>query len=204
MTAGDVAPFHRFAWVYDAFMSLYPASESALRAGLARAERPVERVLDVGGGSGRASRALPDHDVVVLDAARGMLELARSHGLKTAQGDAARLPVRDHSVDAVLVVDALHHVGDPDAAIAEARRVVRPGGVVLVREFDPSTLLGRGLVAGEHVVGFDSVFFTPEHLRERLESAGLQVSIPDRGFTYTAVGVAGERTSEGTGDPKSV
>jgi demethylmenaquinone methyltransferase/2-methoxy-6-polyprenyl-1,4-benzoquinol methylase len=200
MTAGDVAPFHRFARVYDAFMSLYPASESALRAGLAAAERPVERVLDVGGGTGRAARTLPDREVVVLDAARGMLERARSHGLETTQGDAARLPVRDHSVDAVLVVDALHHMGDPDAAIAEARRVVRPGGVVLVREFDPTTLLGRGLVAGEHLVGFDSVFFTPESLRDRLEAVGLSASIPDRGFTYTAVGVAGERTSEGTGD----
>jgi hypothetical protein len=44
------------------------------------------------------------------------------------------------------------------------------------------------------------VFFTPESLRARLEAVGLSASIPDRGFTYTAVGVAGERTSEGTGD----
>ena len=66
MGGGDVAPFHRFARLYD--LCMYSADVGPLERGLALAERPVERVLDVGGGTGRVARALEDYDAVVVDA----------------------------------------------------------------------------------------------------------------------------------------
>ncbi len=168
---------------------MYAADPETLRVGLTLAEGPVETLLDVGGGTGRASRALDVPRPVVVDAARGMLREARGHGLATVQGDAARLPVADESVDAVLVVDALHHMGDVDGVIAAAERAVRPGGVLVIREFDPTTLRGRGLVAAEHLVGFDSQFYAAEALRDRVAAGGFDASVPDRGFGYTVAGV---------------
>jgi ubiquinone/menaquinone biosynthesis C-methylase UbiE len=186
MALGDVAPFHRFARLYD--LGMWRADRATLEAGLAIAGRPVERVLDVGGGTGRASRALTGYETVVVDAAQGMLREARNHGLATLQGDAARLPVADGSADAVLVVDALHHMADVDGVFAAARRTLRPGGVLVVREFDPTTLRGRGLVVAERLVGFDSHFHAPGDLRERLSAAGFDATVVEAGFGYTVAG----------------
>jgi len=186
MALGDVATFHRFARPYDLLM---PAADPAtLRAGLDLADRPVERLLDVGGGTGRAARAMDVPDRTVVDAARGMLREARGHGLAAVRGDAATLPVADGSVDAVLVVDALHHMSDPDGVFAAARRVLRPGGVLVVREFDPTTLRGRALVLAERVVGFDSTFHPPGHLRDRVARAEFDAAVVERGFGYTVAG----------------
>ncbi|MBV0923335.1 class I SAM-dependent methyltransferase [Halomicroarcula limicola] len=183
----DVGPFDRFGWAYDRLMP--PARASELRRGFGAAERDVRRVLDVGGGSGRAVRSLDVPRRIVVDAAPGMLRQARRHGLDTVVGDAGRLPVATASVDAVLIVDALHHMGAVDAVLAEARRVLRPGGVLVVREFDPGTLRGRALVAVEHLVGFESTFFRPDELTMRMATAEFAPRVVERGFGYTVAGV---------------
>ena len=184
---GDVARFDRFARHYERLM---PASDvGPIRAGLVLADRELHRVLDVGGGTGRAVRALGVPERVVVDAAPGMLAEARRRGLGCVLGDAARLPVADASVDAVLIVDALHHVADQTGALAEAERVLRPGGVLVCREFDRSTLPGLLLATGERLVGFDSEFFTPDELAFAVERVGLDAAIPVRGFGFTVAGV---------------
>jgi ubiquinone/menaquinone biosynthesis C-methylase UbiE len=183
---GDVGIFDRFARLYD----LKPATRRAkLAPALELADRDVQRVLDVGGGTGQGVRALDVPEGVVVDAAPGMLAKARDHGVAGVRGDATRLPVADESVDAVLILDALHHMARPEAVVEEAARVLRPGGVLVCLEFDPTTVLGRALVAGEHLFGFDSRFFTAGDLAAVVRAAGLSASIPRTGFEYTVAGV---------------
>ena len=201
MLGGDIAPFHRFARAYDLLSP--PANRAALRAGLARAERNIERVVDLGGGPGQNVRALDPPEGIVVDAARGMTEMARRNGLVAVQADAARLPLAANTVDAIVVSDALHHIGNRPAVFEEAARVLRPGGVLVVREFDPSTLRGRALVTVEHLVGFESTFAPPDDLADEMAVAGFRPSVLDRGFGYTVVGVAlgpasTDRTASGT------
>lgn len=182
--AWDVTAFDRFAPLYDAFM---PSTDRVeIEKGLACADRPVERIVEVGGGSGRVAREV---DAVVVDPARGMLERARAKGLQTVQGDATELPHPDDAVDAVLVVDALHHFPDHERCIAEAARVLKPGGVLVIREFDRSTTRGRLLELGERLVGFDSRFYTADELQDRITAAGLDARPVDYGFGMTVVGV---------------
>lgn len=183
---GDLRAFDRLARFYDAAMP--PARRAPVEAGLHLADPPVDLLLDVAGGPGRASADLNVPRTVVVDAAPGMTRRARAHGREAVLGDAGRLPVADASADAVLVADALHHLPDRDAAVAAARDALRPGGVLVVREFDPRTIRGRALVAAEHAIGFSSRFEGPDELAERMTRVGLEATVVGRGFGYTVAG----------------
>ncbi|MFD1596101.1 class I SAM-dependent methyltransferase [Haloplanus litoreus] len=191
---GDVRFFDRIARLYDRFAP--KTDPEPLWTGLARADRPVERVLDLAGGTGRAARAVtaPGRpgwrapEAVVVDASGPMLRRAAERGTAAVRGDAGRLPLRDRDADAVVVLDALHHLPDPAAALAEAARVLRPDGVLVVREYDPGTLRGRALVAAERLVGFDSTFRDPDATASAVADAGLTPSVLDRGFAFTVLG----------------
>jgi demethylmenaquinone methyltransferase/2-methoxy-6-polyprenyl-1,4-benzoquinol methylase len=143
---------------------------------------------DPGGETDASETVERGHGVVVVDRSRGMLRVARARGHECVAADATHLPVPDDAVDAVTVVDALHHVRDQRALLAEARRVVAPGGVVVVVDFDPTTLRGRALVALERAVGFDSTFSTPDDLARFLDREGFVGRVVDPGFGYVVVG----------------
>jgi len=190
---GDVRFFDRVARLYDRLAP--PTDPEPIWAGLARADRPVSRVLDLAGGTGRAARAIAEPvgpartpETLVVDASRAMLAHARQRGTAAVQGDAGRLPLRDAAVDAVVVLDALHHLPAQGTALAEAARVLRPGGVLVIREYDPGTLRGRALTAAERAVGFDSTFHGPEAWAAAVADAGLTATVLDRGFAFTVVG----------------
>lgn len=185
MTAGDRWFFARVAGVYDVVMPRAP--RAALREGLAVADGPVDRLLDVGGGTGRAARVIDVAERVVLDGTAAMLRRVPPP-LEPVLGDAGTLPVADGAVDAVVIADAFHHLPDQARALEEAHRVLRPGGVLVIREFDRSTIRGRLLELAEHAIGMESTFVTVEGLREAVAAAGFEASVLDRGFGCTVVG----------------
>jgi len=131
----------RFAIVHDAQTARQAVAE--VEGLLGRRLVAGERVLDVGCGTGYLAagirRARPDVDVVGSDLSSGMLDRARAAGAwPLVQGDATGLPVRAGSVDLVVARGVLHHLPDVRAALAEWRRVLRPGGaVVLLSEPTP-------------------------------------------------------------------
>ncbi len=91
-------------------------------------------VLDVGAGKGRFARRLVDlgAKVVGLDLSSGML--AGAGGLDRVRGSACRLPFAPGTFDAAIAVEVFEHLSPigVDRAIAEARRVLRPGGTLAV------------------------------------------------------------------------
>jgi len=92
------------------------------------AEEGLAPVLDVGCGEGDLARLLPDGwPWIGLD--RSATQLSRASG-PVVLGDATRLPFVDATFGAVALLWMLYHVPAPAAALAEARRVLRPGGLV--------------------------------------------------------------------------
>lgn len=109
--------------------------------------RPDWRVLDVAGGTGdiafRIADAAPGIDVTVLDINERMLSVGRDRaidqgrfdGLRWVVGDAEKLPIVSSSLDAYTIAFGIRNVTDIPAALAEARRVLRPGGRFMCLEF---------------------------------------------------------------------
>ena len=94
-------------------------------------------VLDIGAGTGAASRAVirSGGRVTAVDAAADMVEHMRARGLHAVSGDLLALPFDDELFDGAIAAFAISHVADPVGALTEARRVVRDGGVVMVGLF---------------------------------------------------------------------
>lgn len=94
-------------------------------------------ILDLGAGTGAASRAASavGARVVATDLAVGMLAHDAAVRPPAVAADALALPFADDSLDGVLAAFVLNHLPDPVAALAQARRVTRPGGVVAASTF---------------------------------------------------------------------
>src|SRR5919108_4856395 len=97
------------------------------------------RVLDVGCAFGYGSVAIQARGPagrVVVGVERDAEHLERGRELypwlTILEGDAASLPVAGGCADAVVLLDVIEHLGDPEPAVAEAHRALRPGGVLVV------------------------------------------------------------------------
>lgn len=94
---------------------------------------PGRRVLDLGCRSGAVTRHfVAGNEVVGLDVDRAALEKAAAHGIEPVVGDVEEpLPFPDCSFDVVVAGELLEHLRDPAALVAEAARVLRPGGTLV-------------------------------------------------------------------------
>jgi len=136
--------FSGHAEVWDQIRSLHVAESEVERAiDRALAKRPVGRLVDVGTGTGRMIELFGPRSAhaIGIDRSSEMLRLARvkleAAGIQSSlrQGDMYALPLRDDCADCVIIHQVLHYAHAPADAIAEAARVLTPGGTLLVVDF---------------------------------------------------------------------
>jgi ubiquinone/menaquinone biosynthesis C-methylase UbiE len=131
-----VRGFEQIPWLYDASMALLE------RRGLARwrawlAKGATGRTLDLGTGTGRTLPLYPPGvRLVAVDPHPENLDRARARapGVALVLARAEALPFRDRTFDTVVSGLVLCSVSDPDQALGEARRVLRPGGALRILE----------------------------------------------------------------------
>ena len=156
---------HRVRGVFESVAARYDIMNDLMSAGIHRlwkdammdwlAPRPGQRLLDVAGGTGDIAfrflkRAGHGH-ATVLDLTEGMLIEGRKRAeaaqmadqLDWIVGDAMALPFEDDSFDVYTISFGIRNVTRPEDALAEAYRVLRPGGRLMVLEF--SQLPNKGL-----------------------------------------------------------
>ncbi|PYR72655.1 MAG: hypothetical protein DMF86_22940 [Acidobacteria bacterium] len=126
-------------------------------AGPRRGPRVAKRVIAI------------DRSAAVLARARGLARRRHVTNVVWRRGELEKLPLRSESVDVALLSQALHHAEDPGQALAEAARIVAPGGRVLLldlRRHDQEWVRDR---LGDRTLGFE-----PDELKRLLADAGLQ------------------------------
>lgn len=145
--AAASAWFEANAGQWDAIRSLHIA-ESEVEAAMKRAlgDTPIGQLIDIGTGTGRMLELFGPQagQLLGIDRSSEMLRLARAklaeRGLDRAelrQADLYALPLTDSQADVAILHHVLHFAQQPGAAIAEAARVLNPGGRLLIADFAP-------------------------------------------------------------------
>jgi ubiquinone/menaquinone biosynthesis C-methylase UbiE/DNA-binding transcriptional ArsR family regulator len=167
---------------------------------------PPLEVADLGCGEGYlsieaarwAKRVIAiDRSADVLARAKELAARRRVRNVTWKRGEIERVPLPDASVDVALLSQALHHATQPAAALAEAARIVRPGGRVLVldlRSHDEQWVKTR---LGDRWLGFED-----DELKAFMNDAGLsdvKVTVGSRktGDPFTVLVASGRREASG-------
>ena len=169
-------PFDRVYRYYDAFMRFWRLFSSDGFLSILDL-KGYETVADIGGGTGQIAGELAPHcaKVYVVDESGGMLSrVKKSEKIIPVRRDAISTGFPDDSIDVIIISDVLHHIENQQGLFSEMRRICRPGGILLLQDFDlamPKTKLLRL---------FEFLLFGPLHFRKRIAVENL---LCGQGFT---------------------
>ena len=139
---------------------------------------PPLAVADLGSGEGLLAELLARSckQVIAVDNSEKMVEFgarkARKNGVENLEfrlGDLSRPPIDDGVVDLVILSQALHHAEDPQKALQEAHRILKPGGRVMILDLLRHTFGQAHELYGDRWLGFEEA-----DLHRWLEAAGFR------------------------------
>ncbi|HEX7681494.1 MAG TPA: class I SAM-dependent methyltransferase [Thermoanaerobaculia bacterium] len=152
----DTAPWYDWSVAFLSFGSGGRYRRDALaRAGLARGQR----LLDIATGTGVVARAAltitgSTNDIIGMDPSIGMLLAGREKArFPLIEGGSEHLPFRDASFDMITIGFALRHFADLDAVFRDCRRVLRPGGRILIMEITAPASRAARMFLGAYMGG---------------------------------------------------
>ena len=131
--------------------------------------------LEIGVGSGRFAGPLGVQ--VGVDPSPAMLTHAMERGIEVVQGVAENLPFADHSFDYALIITTICFVNSPVNMLTEARRVLKPGGRVVIGFIDRESDLGQHYLAhqAESVFYRAATFYSADEVEKLLLEAGFSI-----------------------------
>ena len=171
----------------------FEARESRLRKALAMFEREPRkgRLLDVAAGSGIAAEALTAQgwEIAAIDISDELVAQARARGVDAQVHDLASgpLPFEDASFKAVFAGEIIEHLVDTTAFLDEVRRVLGPGGILVVTTPNLASLENRlRLLMGRYPVWVEFALSDQGHVRAYTLPT-LRAHLQERGFAVEAI-----------------
>ena len=177
------APFEAHHQRYEAWFEKHEAAYISELLAL-RPFVPWEgRGIEIGVGSGRF--AAPLGVQVGVDPSPAMLVHAAARGIEVVEGTAENLPFETGTFDHALVVTTICFVDSPARMLAEARRVLKPGGRLVIGFIDRESALGQDYLAhqAESVFYREATFYSADEVERLLQETGFAIS--DWGQTLT-------------------
>lgn len=170
-----IEPYEAHADRYDAWFERHEAAYIAELLALRPFVPLSGHGLEIGVGSGRFAAPLGVR--IGIDPSRAMLGHARARGLEVVQGVAEALPFEDSRFNHLLVVTTLCFVDSPQAMLLQARRVLKPGGDLVLGFIDRDSSLGRHYESHREASVFyrDATFYSAGEVERLLVEAGFYV-----------------------------
>jgi ubiquinone/menaquinone biosynthesis C-methylase UbiE len=172
--------FSENAAQWERLRSLHVREEDVEQAMLRLAgQAPIRLHVDLGTGTGAVLRSFAGRaaQAIGIDSSRDMLAIARVNlekaGLRHAQvrhGEIYALPFPDRFADFITLHQVLHFLDDPGRALAEAARILEPGGRLLITDFAPHDLEVLRTEQAHRRLGIAA-----EHMAQWLARAGLNL-----------------------------
>jgi ubiquinone/menaquinone biosynthesis C-methylase UbiE len=174
------------------------AERMSQRVCTAAGAKDGQRILDVGCGWGGTIASLNDslHDVSLtglnidqrqIERARRRVRARKGNSVEFVEGDACAMPLPDAAFDVVIALECAFHFPDRRRFLAETRRVLAPGGRLVVADFVPAPVVvpllpAQKLLFGRymrHVLGPADVTYSVERYRDAARAQGLTLSHED-------------------------
>ncbi|MDI3475697.1 MAG: hypothetical protein PWQ79_916 [Thermococcaceae archaeon] len=169
-----IEPFEKH---HDRYESWFERNRYAYLSELEAVKRllPKEgKGAEIGVGTGRF--AAPMGIKLGVEPSKAMAEIARKRGIEVIEGTAESLPFEDNSMDYLLMVTTICFVDDPEKALKEAYRVLKPGGALIIGFVDRNSPIGKFYEEhkDESVFYKEARFFSTEELLELLKKVGFR------------------------------
>lgn len=152
-----------------------------------------EKVLDVGGGTGRLGEMIQERvkgvEVYILDINSSMLKQADIKGLNhSIKGDSGSMPFKNNSFDFVVCTDSLHHFKNKGIALEEMLRVLESKGKLVISDLIPGSYVTKFITYSERFLGEPTVFYPKNVLRNFFYERGYEATIKDiNSFQYIMI-----------------
>jgi SAM-dependent methyltransferase len=170
-----VAPFEAQSGRYDAWFAKHEAAYLSELLALRALVPWSGRGIEIGVGSGRF--AAPLGIGVGIDPSPAMLALAAARSVDVVEGTAEDLPFPAASFDHALVVTTICFVDSPARMLAEAHRVLKPAGRLVIGFIDRESRIGQDYVAhqAENVFYREATFYSADEVERLLRDAGFAI-----------------------------
>ena len=141
------------------------------------------RIIDIGCGEGisleKLVKCYPDKRIIGIDSEPENIDICQKHGLPVQYGTVFNLPFDSDSIDCVLFFEVIEHLDEPEKALEEIHRILKPGGrLILIFPNDRMFMISRILTGMVKEAFYDAghvIQWTPSKIRKALKAVGFSL-----------------------------